>query len=208
MIWQEYLIEACGNKPPLIVATATTGLSDETDQLIAIGYKTINAGDPVRSMMRRVPEDELVKARPYHRITRAASDNGLSDSQFEDRLRALIDSYTLFTYNPPFQRLFVSKHTDGTIPPMYNLPLLVKTAVSRQVFKSDPVGMDLADFETICYKMAGNMVGFKKQAALMGLMEFSGSLYLPHESAAMMMYDMWNRAAHVQIVVRGESGEA
>lgn len=199
--WADLLSAMMGGRTSLMITTATTGLKEEEDQLIGVCLKEPGAAASPRTVLRRVPEELLAKGREYHRVTRTASDRGVSDREFRAELDRLTERHVLFSYNPAFQRLWLSPWTTTGFVMVYNLPLLLKAAMSRQVIRLREEDT-MSDLETVCYRLAGNTPGFARMVKSLGLEEPSEELWLPMERNLLLLDDMWRRTVSLPACVR------
>ena len=205
--WGDLLSAMMGDRGPMLVTTATTGLKEAEDQLIGVSLMEPGAATVPRTVIRRVPEELLSKGREYHRITRTASDRGVSDDELRAELDRVSETHTLFSYNAAFQRLWLSSRTTTGIIMVHNLPQLLKAAMSRQVVRLHDDDT-MSDLETVCCRLAGNVPGFARFARGLGMEEPSEELWLPMERNLLLLSDMWSRLVALPASVRVEARAA
>lgn len=202
MNWLE-MLEAAGKKPLAVMATATTGLSQD-DETMAVGWRAYDTDTRewvVGSVYRNVDSDKLMASQEYHQISvEYLRANACDDEQFRLAVQDVFAGHVVLTYNPAFQRKYLEKAL-GTPVPMYNLPAILKGANVRAPLDD----VDTASLETIeayCLRIGGKPGSLTKVTAqyrVEGLMPPA----LPFESAAYQLLGLLKVLPQIPVVVQG-----
>ena len=107
---------------PLLIATATTGLSCVTDKVIALGT---NDTKESKLIFQKVSREELLPAQRYHCISeQQVLQQGLDTPLFVEKVTEALEGKFLMSYNPLFQYKFLSELLEEQDLQIYDLSVI------------------------------------------------------------------------------------
>ena len=193
------------DKPPVMIATATTGLDDE-DELIAVAVLApawaYRAAEIRRLFVRNVDRDKLLKSEKYHCFKdQYVQEHAVADGDFTTAVAEFLDNYELFTYNPKFQADFLTRvFTETPACMLHNLPLLLKLANMHVTLETkDTATVDA--LETAAGKLAGNSPAFKRMCEVNAVEPLLPPA-LPAESAVHQLAQLWRKLGETDVNVQ------
>lgn len=125
------LLDTWGTKP-LLMTTATNGLTPGKDKLLGICVKDPEFSSGGRLMLNYTTGVELQQSSKYHGISQQDMQSaGLQETQFKDELDKLLseDNLAVLTYNVPFQSSFLGE----CLPELESLPLYDLTIIEKAI---------------------------------------------------------------------------
>jgi len=184
----------CGDRPPMLVTTATTGVH-ESDTLIAAFFISPLSRE-TELVMREVPEDMLAPSREYHGIgSEEMRSYALPDDQALARLDELAQNNTLFGYNPEFQSRYLAKGMTAA-PVVLDLPALVQAADMRMAM-AQVTG--LSELQALALRQIGGKApSFRSLCRRYGLEP--NQVLLPLQASCWQLCGLWDRLAEIPAV--------
>lgn len=200
MNWKELIETLAEGRSVKLISTATTGLSGDDDELLAVSVlNPEDVGSVIHTYFKRVDDrDKVLKSQPYHKITPEMSMEGRTEEDFVNVVNEELDNSIVFTYNPSFHSKFLAKQ--GIETRLYSLPLFLKGAEMRMVLFDDEAGSINALEETFTRK-AGAVKKFNKLTAELGLSPVS--LELPLQFSCRALLALWKRLVEIPALVQG-----
>lgn len=177
------------NDPSVVtLTTATTGLSPEHDEIIAVRMNGV-------SMYRQnVEADKLLASQEYHKIdAQRLMQYGVPDEDFKEALNNLLGNKIVVSYNPSFQVSFLEPFMED-IPVIWDVVSLYKGAKSGICVEECD---DVLDYLAALQKLATGRKGFKAFCEALGLTAVDPAL-LPLENAERDVRTILNLMAEFQ----------
>lgn len=117
---------------PLLMTTATNGLTPGKDKLLGICVKDPEFSSGGRLMLNYTTGVDLQQSSKFHGISQQDMQSaGLQETQFKDELDKLLseDNVAVLTYNVPFQSSFLGE----CLPELESLPLYDLTIIEKAI---------------------------------------------------------------------------
>ena len=141
------LLDTWGTKP-LLMTTATNGLTPGKDKLLGVCVKDPEFSSGGRLLLNYTTGVDLQQSSKYHGISQQDMQSaGLQEAQFIDELDKLLSEANLavLTYNVPFQSSFLGEClTELESLPLYDLTIIEKAIRNAYAFDTE----DLATFSS------------------------------------------------------------
>lgn len=125
------LLDTWGTKP-LLMTTATNGLTPGKDKLLGVCVKDPEFSAGGRLLLNYTTGVDLQQSSKFHGISQQDMQSaGLQDAQFKDELDKLLseNSIAVLTYNVPFQSSFLGE----CLPELESLPLYDLTIIEKAI---------------------------------------------------------------------------
>lgn len=125
------LFDTWGTKP-LLMTTATNGLTPGKDKLLGVCIKDPEFGPSGNLLLNYTTGVELQQSSKFHGISQQDMESaGLQESQFTAELGEVLaeDSIAVLTYNVPFQSSFLGE----CLPELESLPLYDLTIIEKAI---------------------------------------------------------------------------
>ena len=191
--WGELIDSLVGDRKVVTLSTATTGLNllDE-DELIGVCIDD-------NTYFRSVPNDVLLKAQDYHKVTgEMLAAQAMDDTSFRDTLRNQLDNTIILTYNPEFQCTALFSWCDVETLPLVDLPRVYKGAAAQLAVEDGGMALDYLN------RMAANVkgrLGFRSLCERLGIIEQDG-VELPMQSASQQLWRLYGLLRGLPAIVQ------
>lgn len=132
-------VETAWAVKPVLLTTATNGLSAETDRLLAVAWKPADS-KITRTIYRDTNLEPLNKAQKYHGISNEMMmTEGLDEDLFKEQLEEIFEENTVvFTYNTAFQLSFLQQITDKPVK-VYDLSVIDQALTNGLTFDTEEI---------------------------------------------------------------------
>lgn len=192
MQYQELITNVCGDKPPVLLTTATTGVKPE-DTLIAAF--SIDLSDRSTSLvMRHISNELLAPAAQYHGIMEQEMRSfAMPEDLVKRTLEELFAEHTVFSYNPVFQTDFIGRFLGDTVS-VVDLPAIVQAADMRT---SRLEGDSPAQLEASAMRLIDKPPAFRAICRRYGLQP--RAFLLPLQASGWQLDELWARLSEIPV---------
>ena len=148
------LLDTWGTKP-LLMTTATNGLTPGKDKLLGICVKDPEFSSGGRLLLNYTTGVDLQQSSKYHGISQQDMQSaGLQEAQFIDELDKLLseDNLAVLTYNVPFQSSFLGEClTELEILPLYDMTIIEKAIRNAYAFDTEELATFSSFYAACCH---------------------------------------------------------